>query len=442
MKLLRLFGIFVGLAALLVGCRLSGSGTNNNGPDLYNNNNQDGDGSTGPDAATGPVVYLQGTVLGPGGDFPVSGALVAAYPIPPDPIPSVVYCEPCAEPGVAHAFSEPDGTFELAVTAGGHYYLVTQKGQFRRVREYDAPPGGGTFLLDQETTTLPSRTDAAMGDTIPNIALATGSYDDMEDIFGKVDMGQVDASGAFIWGSENGIFDAYYNGGESVPQNFETLLADLTAMKNYHIIFAPCSSNNPAIEDPVIQQNIRDYVWDGGKWYIADWSYEFVEFVWPEFLEFTGDSGSACDQTSLGSCDHGPSFDSDGHAVDPDLKAWLEAMGIFDNDLALLENWDTIGSIAASFVGYDPEHGTGPNGELYLEPKVWVEGPIPWNMGMSTEDHPLTLSWPYNCGRVLFTTYHSVGEMSGPHVGLLPQEMILFYLVMEIGLCQDDVIVE
>ena len=56
--------------------------------------------------------------------------------------------------------------------------------------------------------------------------------------------------------------------------------------------------------------------------------------------------------------------------------------------------------------------------------------------------HPLTVSWPYNCGRVLYTTYHSVGAMGGTHSGLLPQEEILFYLVMEIGLCQDEVVVQ
>ena len=46
---------------------------------------------------------------------------------------------------------------------------------------------------------------------------------------------------------------------------------------------------------------------------------------------------------------------------------------------------------------------------------------------------------PTGCGRVLYTTYHSVPS---EHVGLLPQERILAYLLMEIGVCTSDNVVE
>ena len=54
--------------------------------------------------------------------------------------------------------------------------------------------------------------------------------------------------------------------------------------------------------------------------------------------------------------------------------------------------------------------------------------------------HPLTVSWPYNCGRVVYTTYHTMGTtQGGQHSGLYEQDMILYFLLMEIGVCQDDV---
>ena len=56
--------------------------------------------------------------------------------------------------------------------------------------------------------------------------------------------------------------------------------------------------------------------------------------------------------------------------------------------------------------------------------------------------YPMTLGFPYGCGRVLYTTYHTVGEMSGPHAGLEVQERILVYLIMEIGVCQSGPILE
>jgi hypothetical protein len=53
--------------------------------------------------------------------------------------------------------------------------------------------------------------------------------------------------------------------------------------------------------------------------------------------------------------------------------------------------------------------------------------------------HPFTISFQYGCGRILFTTYHTVGTTgSGRHPGLYEQELTLFYLIMEIGVCQED----
>jgi hypothetical protein len=52
------------------------------------------------------------------------------------------------------------------------------------------------------------------------------------------------------------------------------------------------------------------------------------------------------------------------------------------------------------------------------------------------------VSWPYGCGRVLFTTYHTVGDTTGgKHPGFLTQELILWYLIMEIQVCQEDVLI-
>jgi hypothetical protein len=51
----------------------------------------------------------------------------------------------------------------------------------------------------------------------------------------------------------------------------------------------------------------------------------------------------------------------------------------------------------------------------------------------------MTVSFQYGCGRVLFTTYHTVGTTGGGrHPGLYEQELTLFYLIMEIGVCQDQ----
>ncbi len=397
------------------------------------------DSAGGTDAVFQVGTRLTGTVLGPGQAFPVQGALVAAYLEPPPPIPDHVYCQPCVElpPDVPNTLSLDDGTFELPVAPGRTYYLTVQKGQFRRVREITAPDTDGLHPVAAGLTTLPSRNLPAEGDTIPNIAVASGNYDAMEAIFGKVGLGQVDSAHQFVCDSAEGIFDIYANGGACGGRPFTDLLRDLPSMLRYHIIFVPCADASEALQDPAVRQNIRDYTWAGGKWYVADWSYDMVEQVWPEFLEFS-DRYEACDQRTLGACNHGPSYNSDGHAADDRLRGWLEAQSITDHDLTLLENWDTIAALGIGKVGEDPELG-----DVLDSPHVWVEGP--WDQDVSWQDapnHPLTVSWPYNCGRVLYTTYHTVGEMGGGHPDLLAQELILFYLVMEIGVCSAGPIVQ
>ncbi|MFH2005610.1 MAG: carboxypeptidase-like regulatory domain-containing protein [bacterium] len=406
------------------------------GPTPENSNGNANNTAADAQVIDGP--RLTGVVNGPSQAFPVQGALVAAFSSPPPAIPDHVYCEACVDlpAAVPNTLSGDDGSFTLPVLPGATYYLTVQKGQFRRVRQLTVPLGDGPHLVDPEYTTLPSRSDPSLGDTIPSIAVASGSYDAMETIFGKVGIGAVDENDAFRCDSAEGVFDVYANGGHCQGPDFAELLDDLSAMLQYHIIFVPCSEASYALTDPSVRQNIRDYTWAGGKWYVADWSYDMVEQVWPEFLEFTAGS-SACDQTVLGDCNHGPSFDSDGHAVDDDLRSWLSAQGITDDDLILRENWDTIGSLGQGKVGEHPD-----TGDVYQPPHVWVEGP--WRSGTSWRtgpNYPLTVSWPFNCGRVLFTSYHSVGEMGATHAGLYPQEKILFYLVMEIGVCSTGPIV-
>ncbi|MCA9682099.1 MAG: hypothetical protein KC457_07870, partial [Myxococcales bacterium] len=49
--------------------------------------------------------------------------------------------------------------------------------------------------------------------------------------------------------------------------------------------------------------------------------------------------------------------------------------------------------------------------------------------------NPLTISAEYGCGKLMFTTYH-MAEGSDTYIGLTPQELVLLYLILEIGVCQ------
>jgi hypothetical protein len=402
---------------------------------------------------------LHGIVWGPHPDgtdpiFPVSGALVAAFSAAPDPVPDTVYCEECIEieTSIPNTLSNPDGTFTLTVRPGAHYFMTVQKGQFRRVREYDAPPEAGDYDLLADMTTLPHGTDLLAGDTIPKIALLYGDYDHIEDVLAKVGIGQDDDAYGYDYDQPSPPFDMYDNGDQAHHGiDKMTLLGNLDWMRRYHIIFFNCSYNAifSFMGDEALQERLRTYVSEGGKLYVSDYAMPVVEKPWPEFAWFTNPLTDGCNEadTDPPTCNHGPPFDAPSAAPDTSLNGWLDAQGLLDDGFLTRENWDTIGELFEGDMGTDPD-----TGELVRDlPHVWVEGT--WNYDAETltgfghdpdtwdyeTNHPMTISWQYGCGRVLFTTYHTVGTTTGGrHPGLYEQELSLFYLIMEIGVCQEQ----
>ncbi len=417
----------------------------------------------GCDGPIGSRVRLTGQVLGPGGLFPVPCALVAAYedaseiPI----IPDHAYCEECVElpQDIDWVQTAADGVFCLDVVPGKTYSLVVQKGQFRRIRSLEVTAAAGEEVaVDQETITLPSTSDETKGDTIPRIAVARGDYDPIEDVLAKAGMGAINSEYSWERGSEVGIWHAYDNVDMGDFPNYgekiQPLVTDAAEMSEYHIIFFPCAYNNSRLNNLMTQANVQqamqEYVWGGGKIYVSDYSYYAADMPWTEFLEFVDPQSGGCGEASVPTgCNHGPPFNTKGTIRDDLMRDWmsniLEEQGKDLDDFVLLENWDTIGDINQSVIGFDEDA----NADIIGYPKVWVEGP--WSYDVEDwptsdfdveEKHPLTVSWPYNCGRVIFTTYHTVGNDSlAKHEGLLPQELILYYLLMEMGVCQDEVAV-
>ncbi len=419
-----------------------------------------------PDAA-GPRGAVRGTVWAPGNApgmapagqmIPVSGALVYLSATRPDPIPQHAYCEACvAEPPRA-VFSDARGSFVLADRPVGTWWLVIQKGQFRREVQVTIEDGAD-IVLDPADTVLPSRHDPDNGMWIPRIALATGSYDHMEDIFGKLGMGSVDSSGAFADGSLGGEIDVWSNGGRElgapVRGTLAELVRDVDQLLQYHIVFIPCSgdSNTSVLRDTAALENLRRYVSEGGNLYVTDWSGEWHDNVFPAFVTLAGagvDTPSGAfdlirevwTTARFGNAD-GSAYDSpDGEAVDPDLHAWLDGQRgptaesdtvvAFDASRFYVEgSWNTIDAVNRVQVGTDRA-----GDPIYNEPHVWVIGSADTGIfGGGGGKKPLTVTYePVGCGRVLYSTYHTTDDT---HPGLAPQERVLVYLIMQIGTCRD-----
>ncbi len=422
----------------------------------------DGDADSDGDGSDFEYVRVRGTVWSPGADlattlennrFPIPGAAVIAYTSRPPDLPQERYCNECVElpAGTPNTLSHAvDGTFELQLMPGMTYFLSVQKGEFRRVREYTVPNTPGEIVdLDTgagvprpELTTLPNRTILAAGDNIPKFAMVRGAYENMRPMF--------DALG-FDYNHDGIDFDIYcapdpFFGtcpGPGVP----SLLNDLAVMNQYNVIIVSCGEDWPGRGDQAIG-NLREWVSNGGSLYVDDFNYEFVEQPWPDFLSWyvmdagsegggsgvCGDSGTP----SRGShtCNNWSSYDFTGDPSDvPDFQNWLALPEVNRGEpLTLYAAWDYLYELGEGLVGLDED-----GNEVYRQPRVWMYNADAVPFGGT--HRPATVSFPFHCGRVLYTVYHTHSEGgggSGASYELLLQEKIMMYLIMEVQVCATD----
>lgn len=413
---------------------------------------------------------LTGVVYAPNQELPISNALVWASKDPPEPIPTTVYCNECVELEcmTPYEWTNADGSFELELDPGT-WYVSVQKGQFRRVVEIEVAPG--STALDASVTSLPDHNDPAGGLAIPKIAVGWGAHDRLEDALAKLGLGDLMlepmSSETLVLGTEQ--FDIWDNGDcsnypdsdcwgdpETKLGTLEQLLSNYVLLEQYHILFLPCSNDKflSIMEDPQVVENLREWVAEGGKLYVADWSAEFLEYAFNGYQDFWRrmDTTKPDDLPSWANdptTDLG-SYDAIGTVLDPDLQAWLTALppGLQDinplnpnasepypiiDSLPMLETvnlWSGVKTVYPVLVD------DGEGGQVDVGHKVWIEGPgsTTWGVPPAAEQHPLTITAEYGCGKIMFTAYHTAEN--GKYVGLTPQELVLMYLILDIGVCQ------
>ncbi len=377
-----------------------------------------------------PTAQVRGTVFAPNLELPISGALVYLTTGDPEPVPDEVYCAECVElPCDVHfVLSEPDGSFNLPAVAGPNQKLVVQKGQYLHITPVEVAVGD--VQVPAEKSNLPGRWDPQNGQYIPRMAVMSSYNDTIFNVLAKIGMGNTDTSGE--WDQQSAGFDVYdvyepENGGGA-------LLDDLDAMRAYHIIFIPCMSQSGLGQtlSPQRIENIRTWVEEGGKWYVTDWANEYLVDPFPTYQEF---------HESTGAIDIGE-YSATGTVLDEGLLAWLSALppGLKDigngfptlgnlPSVDLHDNWSGLESLAEIIV--QDEEGNDVDVGHY----AWVEGPCSACTTAPQQVRPMTLSAGYGCGRMMFSTYHT---NDGAHAGLSPQELVLFYIILEIGICRGD----
>ncbi len=374
---------------------------------------------------------LRGTLLAPDGKTPVAGATVyvpGASSVSGFSIASSG-CEEPPEPYTVYTCTGPDGSFTLDVSLlSGTITLKFKKGSFQKTLTINLGFSAGSL----GNVTLPSNPDQGA----PRMAVVTGSYDRMEDILAKLGFGSLNPWGQLELGTETfDLYDGNYSLPDAEYRDFPEIFNDNDGdskpdIYNYDIVFINCgNSYEYLLNDPDKVNILRDYVFSGGKLYVTDWSYDFVEQVFPEYIDFWGsDLTPETDPENMQEAQVGDGgISTNAEVLDSTLRDWLKVVSCVDSlgnpvdciDPAtervhiegFLSQWAVMNGAHASKAG---------------DVKFWVRGNVSWYGGSGVK--PLTVTFKHGAGKVLYTSYHTEASyLSG--AGLLPQERILQYLV-------------
>ena len=442
-----------------------------------------GSGDSGVDDAAGeggqPVGNgrIQGTVhfrLYDGTTLPVAAPYVWWTPNhePPEPFIDGLTCDCGAPPNSVRG--GVDGRFSLNNVPSGEVYLVVQKGQFRRYRLIEVP-ANGTIVAPDEMTELPVRSDPENGDEIPEIAIGVGLYDAIEDVFAKLRMGPITSEYGFdyqeymenpdAWGVELSVYqqprETEDSDWELDGPDFLALLRDLDVMSRFDIIFAPCADVDryaTLLDELESRRNIEQFVYNGGKLYVTDYSYDVIEQPFPAYIDFRGPDGDGNADGHIGdpaymgiATEETRPYDSENKALDPHLSSWLISVGATaDGKLMTEDNWVNVRGVGTVAQCCDSD-----GNQVDVTPEIAMSGPnrihsfeaspathATWDAAEANRaNFPHTLRFPVGCGEVMYSTYHTIDPRER-QPDLHAQELVLLYLILEIGECNPEPIKE
>ena len=344
-------------------------------------------------------------------------------------------CDRPPENYKAFACTGPDGSFELR-TKGGLTGLITlkiKKDNLMRTMEIKL----NAYDLDLGRVYLVK--DLAGG--TPKMAVVTGKDDEIEDVLAKLGFGDTDRFGNLILGTEK--FDLY-DGNDSLDDNTYPNFGDLFSDRNgnskpdineYDIVFINCRTEyENFLSDPNKVKIIREYVKNGGRLYVTDYSYDFVEQVFPEFIDFyLSDSTPEADPEVRDEAEKGYSvpIDSKMNVKDDKLKEWLKdvnCVNVANKSIDCVEPSTGEVHVEGFSFWWAVINGAHPSNASKV--KIWTEALAQfWSESrgqVKKGTKPLTISFSYGSGQVIFSSYHA---RYGSASRFLPQERIFQYLV-------------
>ncbi|TVQ94040.1 MAG: hypothetical protein EA397_02710 [Deltaproteobacteria bacterium] len=323
--------------------------------------------AAGPDALLNRQASITGRVCHPSGSRWLSDALVYANVFREvDGVRKVV--------DTVQAFTDRDGYYTLSDLAPNTEYLVYT--QYRNQ------------VIDQQVHFVRTGEDLVVPEPscfdpeAMNIAVIVGAYDDMERMLDS--MGFLNYT--IIDGSDADELRAFLSDGANL-EPYDVLFFNGGIIEE-GIIYNTSDPSDPT--PPLVHQVLGDYVWEGGSLVASDWSYDVVEQVWPDAIDFLGD-------------------DNVPNAAQLGEYGTVNAV-VTDDSVA-----DFIGQSSLT-IEYDlPVWPPIVNVEDYVS--VHMRGNVSYREGTQSqqlEDSPLMVSFSGGRGRVAFATFRVAANQSQP----------------------------
>lgn len=394
----------------------------------------------------GEQTIITGRVVAPNGIDPIPSARVYV-PVQVTDFPDSVTCEICkniTDNALVATITNVDGTFTLGPiptesgqAAGATVEIVSQKGRFRKVSTITINSPCASNDTTVADTTLPGANNGQ--DRVPNIAVVSGDYDKMECVL--LNMG-LESQSLHIF---NGLGNPLSAGGTpNAEGEFSDLLNDATKMKQYNIIFINCSGNHfeYLLDQQSVRSNIENYVNSGGRLYVTDWSYDYIEQIesFAGMIDFGPDLSDGLPETKNAAAVGQGGITTEALIHDPEMAAWLNAVeDVTGEEIISDEGRVHIEHFLVSWVMQIAVL-------MHEDVTLWLSGQV--RGGGIDEVLPLTTTFDYNdCGRTLYSSYHTLGRdiqaLDQPFPSycsaetLSPQERVLMYLIMHVADCID-----
>ena len=374
----------------------------------------------------GQETILTGTVYAPtppqlGKADPLYNALVYVPNAPLAPFAPGVACDTCGTPvsgsPLTTALTGPDGTFTLRnVPAGHNIPLVVQIGRWRRQVTVPVVTACTRAAVPAELTRLPR--NQAEGN-IPQMAIATGTYDPFECVLRKVG---IDAA-EFTPPTGNGRVHMFRYEGSRLAQTTPPggqLVGNRETLARYDMVLLPCNDEDPKLAAQLA--NLQDYSGRGGRLFFTDFSYSWLkdggpfesQATWfPEPLYINDDFDTVVDQ----SFPKGQAF-----------AEWLQVVGA--------------STVRGQLPIHDPFGGASYAGAVVAPAQRWLSTDTPKTVQHFTFNTPVGAEAAKQCGRVVFSTFHVAEESTGmifpgscPNTPMTPQEKALEFMLFDASAC-------